>query len=294
MAVACLLIVPPRASAQELEPGAYWPLPKGLNIVTAVNSFNWGDVAFDPSTPFDQARATINTTAFSFTGTFGLAGRSTNAAVVVPVVSGHVTGLYLGAPAEANRFGLGDPRFRLAMNLVGAPAMTPKVFASYHQRTIVGISVTAVAPLGQYDPAKLINIGNNRWSLRPELGFSGTFGHWVVELMAGAWLFTDNTDFYGGKTRAQHPIGETQLHITYKFKPSMWLAADANFFTGGRTTVGGTVNADLQRNSRLGATFSAGLDPHQAIRFSVSRGAYTTVGADFTAIAASYSYAWAR
>ena len=126
-----LLVMPMCASAQELEPGAYWPIPAGLNIVTVVNSFNWGDLAFDPSAPIDEASATINTTAFAFTRAFSLAGRSANAGVVLPVVGGHLEGLYLGEPAEVGRFGLGDPRLRLAMNLYGAPAMTPKEFASY-------------------------------------------------------------------------------------------------------------------------------------------------------------------
>ena len=60
------------------------------------------------------------------------------------------------------------------------------------------------------------------------------------------------------------------------------------------TTIGGKQNLDLQRNSRIGATFSRALDRHQAIRMSVSRGAYTTIGADFTSIAVGYNYAWAR
>mgnify|MGYP003400205616 FL=1 len=77
-------------------------------------------------------------------------------------------------------------------------------------------------------------------------------------------------------------------------KSVRWLAADANYFTGGRTTIGGTENLDLQRNSRIGATFSSALTRRQAIRVSVSRGAYTTVGADFTAIGVSYNFAWAR
>src|SRR5687767_10985592 len=85
-----LLLTAVCASAQELEPGAYWPIPTGLNIVTAVNNFNWGDVAFDPSAPIDEASATINTTAFAFTRAFNLAGRSANAGVVLPVVGGHV------------------------------------------------------------------------------------------------------------------------------------------------------------------------------------------------------------
>ena len=145
------------------------------------------------------------------------------------------------------------------MNLYGAPAMTPQAFAKYQQGTIVGISLTAVPPLGQYDSSKLINIGNNRWSFKPEVGISHAFGQWVVEGMAGVWLFTDNDDFLGGRMREQDPIVATQFHLTYKFTRTMWLAGDANYFRGGRTTIGGRQNLDLQSNSRVGATFSRAL-----------------------------------
>jgi hypothetical protein len=293
-AAALALLMPVSASAQELEPGAYWPIPNGLNIFTVVNNVNFGDVAFDPSAPIDEASATINTTALAFTRAFNFAGRSANVGVSVPVIGGHIEGLYLGEPAEVGRFGQGDPRFRLAMNLYGAPSMTPQEFASYHHQTIVGISLTAAPPLGQYDSTKLINLGTNRWSFKPEVGWSQAYGKWVVEAMGGVWLFTDNTDFVGGRTRSQDPIVALQVHVTYRFKRTMWLAGDANYFTGGRTTIGGKANLDLQRNSRIGATFSSALDRHQAIRLSVSRGAYTTIGADFTSIAVGYNYAWAR
>jgi len=287
-------MTPACAAAQELEPGAYWPLPTGLHIVTVVNSVNWGDLAFDPSAPIDEASAAINTTAFVATHVFNLAGRSANATVVLPVIGGHIEGLYLGEPAETGRFGLGDPRLKLAMNLYGAPAMTPKEFASYRQGRIVGVSLIVAPPLGQYDSARLINIGTNRWSFKPEIGVSTTRGSWVLEAMAGVWLFTDNTGFFGGRTRQQDPVVATQVHATYKFTRSMWLAGDANYFTGGQTTIGGKQNLDLQRNSRIGATFSSAINRQQAIRMSISRGAYTTIGADFTSIAASYTYAWAR
>ena len=46
-----LLLAPIATSAQELEPGAYWPIPKGINIFTAANSFNTGDMSFDPAAP---------------------------------------------------------------------------------------------------------------------------------------------------------------------------------------------------------------------------------------------------
>ena len=291
-ATLAVLMMPLCASAQELEPGAYWPIPAGLNIATAVNSFNWGDLAFDPSAPIDEASAAINTTAFAFTRAFGLGGRSANAGLVLPVIGGHLEGRYLGLPAETGRFGLGDPRLRFAINLYGAPAMTPRAFASYRQQGIVGVSVTVVPPLGQYDSSKLINLGTHRWSFKPELGVSRAFGRWVVEGMAGIWLFTDNTEFLGGRTREQDPITATQVHLTYKFTRAMWLAADANYFTGGQTTIGGQQNLDLQRNSRVGATFSSSIARGQAIRMSVSRGAYTTIGADFVSIAVGYNYAW--
>lgn len=288
------LWMPAATVAQELEPGAYWPIPRGMNIVTIANSFNWGDLSFDPSAPIEDGNARINTLALAFTRAFNLAGRSANAALVVPIVGGHVEGLLLGEAAEADRFGLGDPRLRLAMNLYGAPSMTPKEFAAYQQRTIVGASVTVAAPLGEYDSAKLINLGTHRWSVKPELGISRAHGRWVFEGMLGAWLFTDNDDFFGGRTREQAPIIATQVHVTFRFTRTRWLGGNANYYTGGRTTIDEKENLDLQRNSRIGATFSSALGRGQAIRISVSRGAFTTIGAAFTSLGASYSYAWAR
>lgn len=294
IAMCALMLSPAVAAAQELDPGAYWPIPKGLNIVTTVAGLNWGDVAFDPALPVDEATATIGTGTFVFTRAIAVAGRSANVAVVLPVMGGHLEGLYRDEFTEVDRFGLGDPRFKFAINLFGAPTMRPADFAKYRLSTIVGVSVIVMPPLGQYDPTKVINLGSNRWSFKPEVGVVRAHGRWVFEFMAGAWLFTDNTDFSEGRTREQAPILATQAHVTYRFTPAMWLAGDVNYYTGGRTTIGGQTNFDLQRNSRIGATFSRGLGGGQAIRASVSRGAFTTIGADFTSVAVGYSYAWVR
>ena len=280
------------APAQELEPGAYWPLPRGLNVLTVVEGVNWGDVNFDPTLPVEDASATISTTAFGFTRAISFAGRSANFGAVLPIIGGHVEGLYRGEFTEVDRFGQGDPRFKLSVNVFGAPVMTPKEFASYRQKLLVGVSLAVVPPLGQYDNTKIINLGTNRWSFKPEIGLSRTSGKWVVEFMAGVWLFTDNTDFVGSRTREQDPILATQVHVTHRFTPGMWLAANANFYTGGRTTVGGQQNLDLQKNSRIGVTFSKALTRRQSMRVSISRGAYTTIGAAFNAVAVGYNFAW--
>jgi hypothetical protein len=288
----CLIVGAP-AGAQELEPGAYWPIPAGFNIVTVASTVSWGDVNFDPTLPIDDASATLGTTALAFTRAFDLAGRSANIGVASPVIGGKVAGNYLNQPTQIERFGLGDPRIRFAVNLYGAPAMTPREFATYRQRLIVGVSLTAAPPLGQYDNQRLINLGSNRWSFKPEIGLSRQYGQWVLETMVGAWFFTDNDDFYGGRTRSQKPIQVTQVHLTHRW-PGMWLSGNANFYVGGRTSIDGAPNLDLQKNSRMGLTFSKAIKRGHSIRASVSRGAYTTIGADFNAFGVAYNYAWAK
>lgn len=292
LAVLALLLAPARTRAQELTPGAYWPLPTRLNIVTVIDNTSWGDLTFDPSLPVEDASATINTASVGYMRTFRLAGRSANLGFQAPVVTGHVEGLYNGAFTEVDRFGFGDPRLRLGLILGGARPMTPREYASYRWHAILGMSLTVVPPLGEYDDTKIINIGTNRWSFKPEIGYSHAMGPWVVELMAGVWFFTDNTDFMRGSTREQQPIGALQAHFTRRFGRKFWIAADGNYYTGGQTTVGGTRKADLQRNSRVGGTFSWAIDNHHSVRAAVSQGAYTTVGADFTSVAVSYNYTW--
>ena len=98
--------------AQELEPGAYWPIPKGVNIVTAIGGINWGDVAFEPSLPVEDASATIGTSALAFTRAFGLGGRSANAMVMLPLVGGHLTGRYFGEHTVVDRSGSPTPSSR--------------------------------------------------------------------------------------------------------------------------------------------------------------------------------------
>ncbi len=163
---------------------------------------------------------------------------------------------------------------------------------AYHPQTIVGLSLIVVAPLGYYDDTKLINIGSNRWSFKPEVGVSRTRGSWTLEADVGAWFFTDNTDFVRGKVRSQEPVGAVQLHATYIIKPHMWLSLDGTYYTGGRTTINGQQNFDLQKNSRVGLTLALPLTAWQSLKIAYSRGARTSIGGDFDTLGVSYQYVW--
>jgi len=279
-------------SAQELIPAAYTPAPYGINLLSLATTYNSGDLAFDPSGPIEDASAKIFSSTLGYARTLKIAGRSANIGVVVPYVLGDLEGLYLGEQAYAERSGLGDLALRGAVNLYGAPAMSPKKFGTFKPRTMIGASLVVRAPTGQYDTSKLINIGTNRWAFKPEVGIVHVMGRWAIDAYVGGWFFTDNTDFYGGLTREQAPMLSTQFHVRYLFKPGLWAAVDGNFWNGGQTTVDGAVNDDKQRNSRVGLTVSIKVGRSQSLRVAASRGAITRIGGDFSSIGVSYGYSW--
>jgi hypothetical protein len=281
-------------AAQELIPAAYTPAPVGANLVSFASYYNDGDLAFDPAGPIDEANAQILASTVSYARTFGLLGQSANATIIVPWVVGDLEGLYLGEPASASRSGLGDLNLRLGLNLYGGPAMSPQQFASYRPKTLIGASLIVRGPTGEYDPAKLVNIGTNRWSFKPEVGIVQVMGKWAIDAYVGGWFFTDNTDFAGGKTREQAPILSTQFHVRYIFHRGLWVAVDANFWRGGQTTVDGVTGDDLQENSRYGATVAWQVAPGHQLRLAASRGAFTRIGGDFDSFGLAYSYSWMK
>lgn len=280
------------ASAQELTPRFYAPAPTGMNILVLGYGRSTGGVLFDPSLPFDDVNATINTSSLLYGRTFSLFGRSTNVGVALPYVWGAIDGYVEGEYARVTRSGLADLRAQLTVNILGGPALTPKEFASLRPDTVVGLSLVLAGPTGQYDPAKLINIGSNRWSLKPQLGVSKTLGPWYLELYGGVWFFSDNTDFYGGSLREQNPIGTLQAHVGYTFKPRLWLAADATFYTGGGTRLNGTDKADTQSNSRLGVTLAVPVGRRSNLKVSWATGFTTRIGADFDTFGVALQTVW--
>lgn len=294
MAAACLLVFvgAQRASAQQLEPRAYSPSPTGMNFAVVSYVFQTGDVIFDASLPFSNVSANINVTAFGYVRTFSLFGRSASAAIVVPYAFGHVQGDVGEVFHEIHRSGLADMPMRVSVNLIGGPAETPQEFATRKPATTLGFSFFVVAPTGQYLPDKLINIGANRWAFKTELGFSHPVGHWVFDAYGGVWFFTTNDDFYVGRTRQQNPIGVVQAHVSYNFRPGLWVAADYTYYWGGQTTTSGTLDANRLDNSRIGVTAAIPLSRNQSIKLAWARGATTRIGADFTTYSIGYQFRW--
>jgi len=186
------------------------------------------------------------------------------------------------------------------VNLKGGPAMNVQEYLKWRQKTIIGVSIKLVPPTGQYDPTKLINYGTNRWALKPEVGYSRRWGHWILDAFGGGWFFTTNSDFFsrnqfssGTNTQSQSPIGSFEWHVSYDFKPRLWVSLDGNYWFGGSTSLNGVHNdATRQRNSRIGATASIPLTRHQAIKLSYNNGAYIRYGGNFQNLSVGWQYSW--
>jgi hypothetical protein len=289
--VLALLFSIPKAAAQEMEPRAYSVSPKGTNFLVVALGRSSGDLSFDAALPILDAKTTLYATVLGYGREIDFAGRSASVTVVAPYIWGTLEGVVAGNYLQARRSGLEDPSFRFAVNLHGAPTMDLDKFREYRQTTNIGASLVVTAPLGQYDPGRYVNIGSHRWAVKPELGLSRRVGRWYLDLYLGTWFYTANTD-YLGKVRTQDPLGSAQVHVSYNVNRRIWAALDTNFYTGGRTSVGSDVHADLQRNSRVGATLSLRVTGRQSLKFSGSTGARTNIGAAFSSVGVAYQFMW--
>ena len=280
------------ANAQEAEPRSYANTPVGLNFLIAGYVYAQGKLAFDPNSAIADAKFHSNTEVLAYVRSFDVGGQSAKFDVIVPASSFSAQGIVNGQPREREMSGLGDPRFRVSFNLFGAPALSVKDFANYKQDLIVGVSLQVSTPLGQYDDSKLLNLGNNRWSFRPELGISKAWGPWTFEVAPSVTFFSNNTDFVGGNTFAQAPIYAVQGHILYTFQSGVWMALDGIYFAGGRTALNGAKSDNEQANTRAGFTLALPIDTRNSLKLSASTGITTRTGSEFSAVGVAWQYRW--
>jgi Putative MetA-pathway of phenol degradation len=282
------------ARAQSIEPRLFSNVPIGVNFVITGYAHSSGDVLLDPSIPLQDASVRLHSAFVAYSRSMALAGRSAQIQALVPYawLAGQATLGTTGATQTRDVSGFGDPSVRFAWNLAGAPALQAAAFRSYRQETVFGVSLQITAPLGQYDRDRLVNLGTNRWSFKPEIGFSKALGKMLLEATGGASVYTDNDDFFGGQHRSQAPIYSAQGHGIYVFRPGLWSALDLTYYTGGRTTLDGVEGNDLQRNWRAGLTVAFPINRRNAIKTYGSKGVSTRSGGDFVTAGIGWQYHW--
>ena len=286
--------------AQDLAPRAYLITPLHSNAITLTYSFYDGSINFNGALPVSDAKGRYSIPLISYYHSFGLLGRSANIVVALPYAIGNFTGTLAGAGEHIYRSGLADSVYRLSINLKGGPAMPAQEFVKWHQKMLLGAGLKVIAPTGQYDPTKLINWGANRWSFKPELGYSQRWGNWLLDGYAGVWIFTINHDYWsrnsfypGTRSLQQKPIAAFEGHLSYDFKRGVWVSLDGNFWYGGATSVAGIENPlTTQQNSRIGGTAALRFAKHQSLKLSYSDGSYIRFGGNYQAITLGWQYSW--
>ena len=290
--LAILLLAPALAAAQSMDPRAYMNLPVGLNFLLAGYTYSQGEIGFDASSPLQNGHTRVHALPVGYVRSLDVLGNSGNIALLLPLVDLTATAT-LDGTTEARRevSGLADPTLRLAVNFYGAPALRPAELAAWRQDLIVGASLSVTAPFGQYDEDRLVNIGTNRWSMKPELGVSQALGPWTAELAAGVTWFTDNDEFFNGNSRSQDELYSLQMHLTRQFGRA-WAAFSLTYYEGGRTSLSGTPQNDRLTGSRVMLTVSLPVDRRNAIRVSVHSGLFARAGSDFEGVAVIWQHAW--
>lgn len=278
--------------AQEMEPRAYSPAPTGTQFLVLAYAYQSGDVLLDSSLPLKDVKINLNAASIGYGRTFNLAGRQANVVVLAPYIWGKAQGTVFEDQVRVTRSGGGDVRVRFSTLFKGGEALRPKEFAERKPTTIVGASLSIVIPTGQYDPARLVNPGSNRWAFKPEIGVSKPIGRWTFEGMGGAWLFTANDSFLGNSRRWQKPMASFQGAVIYTLRRRMWASANATFYSGGSTVLNGTENNDRQKNARIGAQFSYPLNNRQSVKLAWAKGVTTRVGGNLNTVAVAWQYAW--
>jgi len=280
------------AEAAEIEPRSFSNTPIGIHFLIAGYAYSQGGLSTVASSPIEDAELKMNTEVLAFAQTLDVWGKSAKFDVILPYSHLSGTARNAGRRVERNINGLNDPLFRFSWNFYGAPALSLQEFSQYKQDLIIGGSIQISPPLGQYDSDKLVNLGANRWFVKPVLGVSKELGPWTLEVSAGAFLFTDNDDYFKGNTLEQDPVYTSQLHVTYNFGQGVWAAISGTYDYGGQTTLNGVEKDDRQSNLRFGATLSLPINKNNSIKLYASSGVATRIGNDYDLLGAAWQYRW--
>lgn len=271
--------------AQDLEPRRWTHLPVETNVGGINYLYSTGDVLFDPVLELENVEMTSHSVVASYTRAFELAGTTGRVDVLLPYASAQWEGLLSGAPASTRRDGFADPWIRLSVGLLGTPALEGEEYLKFRAAnpitTVVGAALAVMLPLGEYQEDKLLNLGQNRFIIRPQLGITHTRRAWSYELTGSVLFFTDNNDFFGGNTREQDPVFALQTHVVYTFPNRWWTSAGLGYNWGGESEINGQPKDDMKGNLLSTLAVGCPITKTQAIKFGYFRGdAQERVGSD--------------
>ena len=283
--------------SQELEPRRWSHLPTGKNFAGGGYVYTEANILFDPVLRIENVEMEMHTWAFKYIRTFELLQKSARVDFFQGYQEGRWAGLVDGVSSSIKRSGLSDSVLRFAINLYGAPPLEGKEFAAYRAKvdveTIVGMALVVQLPTGDYMDDKLINLGTNRFTFRPQFGVLHNRGKWSMELTGAVWLYTDNDDFFNGNKLEQDPYYTIQTHLIYTFRPGFWTAASAGYGYGGESTVSGVEKNDSRENLAWALSFGFPITRQLGVKvIYLATRTQESIGQDTDSIGGAFSIFW--
>lgn len=290
-------LIPLSLAAQDLEPRRWTHFPVGTNTLGVGYAGQNANIYFNPAIGITDGSANINAWLARYSYSFNWSGMTARLDGILPYMSGTWRGIVGGEPGLRSIRAVGDPWLRLSVNFYGSPALERPEFLDFATkntvRTTVGASLAVSLPLGGYDAEELINVGRNRYAVRPQMGVLHQRGPWSFELTGSIYMFSDNKDFVESITLSQAPIYALQAHVTRNFKSDIWLGAGLAYANGGRIKLDGIQTSYDVDNVLLNLVGNYKITRTQSVMVAWQQGrTQNDVGSDYDSWLLSWAVAW--
>jgi hypothetical protein len=278
------IFISTNVQAQDIEPRRWGVIPIGTNVIGVGYLYSNGELLLDPVLEVEDVEMNIHSIAVAYVKPFNLLNTKMRFDLQLPFASANWNGLVSGQPASADRTGMADPRLRLSYSIIGPPSASVKEYGEFLKNnpvyTTVGVSLSFRLPFGNYLEDKLLNIGFNRFTVRPQIGMVHNWNKWSYEITGSIFLFTKNKAFANGNTRTQAPMYAFQNHLNYQFNSSIWTSIGIAYGAGGKSKINDISKNDLRQDLLFGYSLGFKIRPKQSIKFSYLRSAtQQTLGA---------------
>jgi len=289
------LHIPDRACGQFNDSRAYQNTPVGTNQLELGYAYEHANASLDTSLVVPGAKLNVNQGMIDYTRYFGFHHRLMWVEAGVPVAG--LSGAISGTKIQGSTTGAGDSSYAFGMLLKGGKALTVEQFEYYQPTTTVGLSLAVTAPTGSYQANKILNLGSDRWSFKPELAWSHPFGReqkWECDAYANVSFYTDNRSYHGKEILRQDPLPGIEGHLSYSFTNNIWASLDTRYSFRGATTVGGVAQDNAQQNFILGTEMNISLNPKNSLIFEFAKALVHNNGPAVVAFSVRYDYTWVR
>jgi hypothetical protein len=283
------------ACAQFTDPRNYQNAPVGVNQVQLAYGYARSNSSVDTAIVITGATLNLNQGSMSYTRYFPMLHRMAWLSPGIPIAG--LDGSIAATKIAGTITGTGDSSYQAAMLLTGGPALGIADFGTYEPKATVGVSLSFTAPTGSYRSDRLLNLGANRWSFKPEIGISYPFGaqqKWALDGYANSYFYTKNSAYRGAQTLQQQPLPGFEGHISYSFFESLMVSLDTRYSFGGDTSINSMGQNSPQKNFILGSEVLWSLNERNSLRLVLAKALVHQNGPSISGITLKYDYYWGK